>query len=129
MSSHAPFRHAKEIAVSNKDHVLIDYDENEQQYVAFFTDKIVCQVNKSATFKSKEDLDAYLQQFCNRKSLQYGRIRFQMRVGKRVVFTKDYSLSTWNPQTAQIDFTNRCIDDHKRAYHAQARTIEMTYLM
>lgn len=127
--SHVPFRYAKEIEVQNKDQVLIDYDENEQQYVAFFTDKMVCHVNKSVTFKTKDDLDTYMQQFCNQKSLQYGRIRFQMRVGNRIVFTQDYSLSAWNPQTAQMDFVNRCVKDHKRAYDLKTREIEMKYVM
>lgn len=127
--SHVPFRHAKQIEVLTNDQVLVDYDEAEGHYVAFFTDKMVCRVNKCATFKSKDDLDSYLQQFCHEKGVQYGRIRFVMRVGKRVVFTKDYSLSAWKPTMAQMDFTNLCIKEHGRAYHAQNRKIESSYVM
>lgn len=127
--SHAPFRHAKELEVITKDQVLIDYDENEQQYVVFFTDKMVCHVNKCATFKSKDDVDAYLQAFCNQKHVQYGRIRFAMRVGRRIVFTKDYSLSAWNPTTANLDFVNLCMQKHKKAFDHEYRDISSEYTM
>lgn len=124
---HVPFKHSKEITVPNKNNVIIDYDESAGEYVAFFSDSIVCRVRKSASFKSKGDLDHYLQQFCNDKTVQYGRIEFVMRVGRRIATRKEYSLDSWNPGTAYLDFMAHCERRHPKVYDNPKREIESSF--
>lgn len=127
--AHVPFRYAREIQVPTQDNVIIDYDEQAGQYVAFFSDSMVCRVKKTATFKSKADMDHYLQSFCHGKNVQYGKIRFVMRLGGRKVCSKDYTLSNWNPISAHADFVKHCMEKYPKQYATKKREIDSSYVL
>lgn len=126
---HVPFRYAKEIEVDTKDNVIVDFDEGEKQYVVYFSDKMVCRVTKSATFRTKADMDHYLQAFASGKTVQYGRIRFVMRIGQRVITERTFSLSTYTPMMAHLEFAKYCQETYPKLYKAIGREIDSEYVM
>lgn len=126
---HIPFRHQKQVAVTDKDHVVIDYDDGSKEYVAYFAENIICNVVKSANFRTKADLDVYLQTFCNQKTLHYGRVRFNLRLGRRTVCSKEYNLSSWDPIHAHMDFVETCLTEHPKPMGNPKRQIETSYVL